>query len=111
MLAHGVPLILAGDEVGNSQDGNNNAYCQDNEIGWVRLVGPRPRRRRYDRAASRSSPSCARRFPQLRPRHWLEGRRADGTFGVSWLTPQATEMSEQDWNFPDGRFLSYVLGR
>ena len=35
LLAQGVPLMLAGDEVGNSQGGNNNAYCQDNEIGWV----------------------------------------------------------------------------
>ena len=35
LLAQGVPLILAGDEVGNTQSGNNNAYCQDNEIGWV----------------------------------------------------------------------------
>jgi isoamylase len=35
MLAHGVPLLLAGDEIGNSQNGNNNAYCQDNEVGWV----------------------------------------------------------------------------
>ena len=39
LLAQGVPLILAGDEVGNSQDGNNNAYCQDNEIGWVEWSG------------------------------------------------------------------------
>ena len=39
LLAQGVPLILAGDEVGNSQGGNNNAYCQDNEIGWVNWSG------------------------------------------------------------------------
>ena len=39
MLAQGVPLMLAGDEVGNSQNGNNNAYCQDNEIGWVDWAG------------------------------------------------------------------------
>ena len=39
LLAQGVPLILAGDEVGNSQGGNNNAYCQDNEIGWVDWSG------------------------------------------------------------------------
>ena len=39
MLAQGVPLLLAGDEVGNSQSGNNNAYCQDNEIGWVDWSG------------------------------------------------------------------------
>ena len=50
-----------------------------------------------------------RRFPQLRSRHWVEGRHPDGTFGASWLTPQGTEMTEQDWNFPEGRFLSYVL--
>jgi len=51
-----------------------------------------------------------RRFPQLRPRHWVEGRREDGSFGVLWLTPHANEMTEQDWNFPEGRFLAYVLG-
>ena len=49
-------------------------------------------------------------FPQLRPRHWVEGRRADGSYGVLWLTPKATEMTPEDWNFPEGRFLSYVLG-
>ncbi len=58
MLAQGVPLLLAGDEVGNSQSGNNNAYCQDNEIGWVDWSGARPRRRRHDRAWSRSSPTA-----------------------------------------------------
>jgi glycogen operon protein len=50
-----------------------------------------------------------RRFTQLRPRRWVEGRRPDSSFGVLWLTPQATEMTEQDWNFPEGRFLSYML--
>ncbi len=41
---------------------------------------------------------------------WLEGRRPDGSYDVLWLTPDANEMTEQDWNFPNGRFLSYVLG-
>ena len=110
MLAQGVPLLLAGDEVGNSQNGNNNAYCQDNPIGWVDWSGARPRGRGHDRAAWRSSPNCAGAFPSCAPRRWVEGRRADGSFGVLWLTPHATEMTEQDWNFPEGRFLSYVLG-
>ena len=39
-----------------------------------------------------------------------DGRRADGSYGVLWLTPSADEMKEQDWNFPEGRFLAYVLG-
>jgi len=51
-----------------------------------------------------------RRFPQIRNHRWLEGRRADGSFGVLWLTPAAEEMKEADWKFPDGRFLAYVLG-
>jgi isoamylase len=109
MLAQGVPLLLAGDEVGNSQNGNNNAYCQDNPVGWVDwsglgLDGEDMTALLADLTALR------RRFSQLRPRRWVQGRRPDGSFGVLWLTPHATEMTEQDWNFPEGRFLSYVLG-
>ena len=109
MLAQGIPLLLAGDEVGNSQGGNNNAYCQDNEIGWLDWSG-------LDHDGADLIALLAllndlrRRFPQLRPRRWVEGRRADGSYGVLWLTPKGTEMTEADWNFPEGRFLSYVLG-
>jgi len=51
-----------------------------------------------------------RRFSQIRARRWLDGRRADGSYGVLWLTPAAEEMKVQDWNFPNGQFLAYVLG-
>jgi isoamylase len=108
MLAHGVPLLLAGDEVGNSQSGNNNAYCQDNPTGWVDWAA-------LGRGADDMTDFIAqltdlrRRFPQLRPRRWMQGRRPDGSFDVLWLTPEAGEMTEADWNFPEGRFLSYVL--
>ncbi len=50
-----------------------------------------------------------RDFPQLRPRRWLDGQKADGSYDVKWLTPQATEMTEADWNLPHARFLAYVL--
>jgi glycogen operon protein len=40
----------------------------------------------------------------------VQGKKSDGSFGVLWLTPKATEMMEPDWNFPEGRFLAYVLG-
>jgi glycogen operon protein len=108
LLAQGVPLLLAGDEVGNSSKGNNNPYCQDNEIGWVDWshlghdgedLGPQVAR----------LIELRRQYPQLRQRRWLKGRRTDGSFDVLWLTPAASEMTEQDWNFPDGRFLAYVL--
>jgi isoamylase len=109
MLAQGVPLMLAGDEVGNTQSGNNNAYCQDNEIGWVGWDA-------LGRAGEDLTDfighltEVRRQFPQLRSQRWLDGRRADGTYGVLWLTPQAEDMTEPDWNFPEGRFLAYVLG-
>ncbi len=107
-LAQGVPLLLAGDEVGNSQNGNNNAYCQDNSVGWVdwsALGNPGE-----DLSALVADlTALRRRFGQLRPRRWVDGRRTDGSFGVLWLTPKATEMAEDDWKFPEGRFLSYVL--
>jgi isoamylase len=107
LLAQGVPLVLAGDEVGNSQGGNNNAYCQDNEIGWVD----------WSRLGCKGEDMTAligqlaqmrRRFPQLQGRRWLNrqpGERRD----VLWLTPSATEMTDEDWKFPNGQFLSYVL--
>ena len=109
MLAQGTPLMLAGDEVGNSQSGNNNAYCQDNEIGWVG----------WDNLGKEGDDltdfighltELRRRFGQIRCQRWLDGRRADGSYGVLWLTPAAEEMTESDWNFPEGRFLAYVLG-
>jgi glycogen operon protein len=107
ILAHGVPLLLAGDEVGNSQGGNNNAYCQDNPTGWVDWSAMGGEDDMVALVAQLTA--LRRRFPQLRPAQWLDGRRADGSWDVLWLTPQATEMTEQDWNFAGARFLSFVL--
>ena len=109
LLAHGVPLILAGDEAGNSQNGNNNAYCHNNDIGWVKWSGLGREGEDMTGLVAQLT-DIRRRYPQLRPRHWVDGRRPDGSFGVLWLTPQAHEMTEQDWKFPEGRFLAYVLG-
>jgi len=108
-LAQGVPLLLAGDEVGNSQAGNNNAYCQDNEIGWINWDGIGRKEHDLIEFIGRMT-EIRRRFPQIRAHRWLDGRRPDGSYGVLWLTPSAEEMKEADWNFPEGRFLAYVLG-
>ena len=108
LLAQGVPFLLAGDEVDNSQGGNNNAYCQDNEIGWIDWTGLD--REGLDLTGLIAQLTRLRRdYPQLRGSNWLQGRREDGTCDVSWLTPDATEMSAQDWNYPNARFLSYLL--
>jgi glycogen operon protein len=108
LLSQGVPLILAGDEVGNSQRGNNNAYCHDDPIGWVDWSGRNELRRDLTTFVGTLT-RLRKQYPQLRPRHWLEGQRTDGTHDVLWLTPGATEMNEEDWSFAEGRFLSYVL--
>ncbi|QUS38866.1 glycogen debranching enzyme GlgX [Tardiphaga alba] len=107
-LAQGVPLLLAGDEVGNTQGGNNNAYCQDNEIGWVSWDGLGDKDDDLTDFVGHMA-QMRKRFPQITSQKWLDGRHADGSFGVLWLTPSAEEMTETDWAFPDGRFLSYVL--
>jgi glycogen operon protein len=108
LLAQGVPLILAGDEVGNSQGGNNNAYCQDNEIGWVDWSGLGREHDDLTEFIGRLA-QLRKRFTQLRSRHWLDGKKPDGARDVLWLTPDAMEMTDEDWNFPEGRFLAYVL--
>jgi isoamylase len=111
LLAQGVPLLLSGDEAGNSQHGNNNAYCQDNEIGWIDWSGLGQEGEDMTALVAQLT-ELRRRFPQLRVRHWVKAWREDGASGVLWLTPQSTdtEMTEADWNFPESRFLSYVLG-
>ena len=75
LLAQGMPLMLAGDEVGNSQNGNNNAYCQDNETGWV---GWENLGKEGDDLTDfiGHMTELRRRFPQLRSQRWLDGRRA-----------------------------------
>ncbi len=109
MLAQGVPLLLAGDEVGNSQDGNNNAYCQDNQIGWVDwsnlgIAGEDL----TDYVAGLAE--LRHEFPQLQSSLWVEALTPEKPYGVLWLTPKAKPMTEADWNFVDARFLAYVLG-
>ncbi len=106
-LSQGIPLVLAGDEVGNSQDGNNNTYCQDNETGWVdwSKLGTEDDLTGFIGTLAQ----IRQQYPQVRQNRWLEGKRADGSHDVLWLTPEATEMSDEDWNFPDGKFLCYIL--
>jgi isoamylase len=109
LLAQGLPLILAGDEVGNTQNGNNNAYCQDNEIGWIGWEGLNREGDDLTDFVGHMA-ELRKRFAQIRSHHWLDGRRSDGSYGVLWLTPAAEDMKDQDWKFPEGRFLAYVLG-
>ena len=96
-LSNGVPMIVAGDERGRTQRGNNNAYCQDNEISWVDW---RPDDAWLDvYEITKTVLRLRREHPVLRQRHWFEGRPTivGGPKDIVWLHPTGREMVDEDW--------------
>jgi glycogen operon protein len=106
--SQGVPMLLAGDELGRTQDGNNNAYCQDSEVSWVDWAAA-------GKHADLLDLTCAlialrRDHPVFRRRRFFSGA-ADGDSGpgdITWLTPAAAEMTVADWR-SDARALAVLL--
>jgi glycogen operon protein len=105
MLSFGVPLLLGGDELGRTQGGNNNAYCQDNAINWFdwsTIDGDLL-------AFTRRLIAFRRAHPVFRRRRFLTG--AD-TAELGWFTPSGESMSLEDWADPDARCVAiYLDGR
>jgi len=97
-LSSGAPMLTAGDERGRTQGGNNNAYCQDNEVSWVDWRPDDAWLDVYDlvKAALR----LRREHPALRQRHHFAGSPTieGGPKDLAWLHPRGTEMTEQDWH-------------
>ena len=107
LLSQGVPMISGGDEIGRSQKGNNNAYCQDNELSWFdweNLDEPLLNLTRNLIALRRKHRIFARR-------RWFQGRPLHGTGvkDIAWFTPQAKEMSEEDWKAGFAKSLGVFL--
>ncbi|TNC14540.1 glycogen debranching protein GlgX [Methylobacterium terricola] len=110
LLSRGTPMLLAGDEFARSQKGNNNAYCQDNEISWIEWekIGEEER----DLAEFTQRLLILRKsLPMLSRGRFLTGAYdADlGVKDVSWLTPSGTEMNPENWNDGGARSLTVVL--
>jgi glycogen operon protein len=107
MLSQGVPMLLGGDEIGRTQRGNNNAYCQDNEISWFDWVhadeGLLHFTRRLIRLRHRHPVFCRRRWFQGRPIH------GSGVSDIGWFTPAGAQMSEEDWNAGFAKSLGVFL--
>ncbi|MET0741401.1 MAG: glycogen debranching protein GlgX [Candidatus Nanopelagicales bacterium] len=109
VLATGVPMVVAGDEMGRTQGGNNNAYCQDNEVSWVN----------WDLAAwqrdflsfTRALVAIRREHPVFRQRHFFDGRpmREGGPQDLSWFTPNGHEFDLAAWNDSDLRTIGVCL--
>ena len=106
-LSQGVPMLLGGDELGRSQDGNNNAYCQDNEISW------------YDwehvdkdlKAFTAKVIDLRAEHPVFRRRRWFQGRKIHGAdvTDIAWFTPAGEQMSEERWLQDHAKSLQVFL--
>jgi glycogen debranching enzyme len=105
LLSQGTPMLLAGDEIGNSQHGNNNAYCQDNSISWLD----------WPHADSDLSACVARLLalrraqPSLRMADWLRDQGAPDTLQAQWLAAGGEPLAGERWNDPNQRTLLILL--
>jgi glycogen operon protein len=98
ILSQGVPMICGGDEIGRTQRGNNNAYCQDSELSWISWDLTDTQRAFYEFTARLVS--YRRSNPVLRRQHFFFGRpiRGDAVKDIAWLDPSGREMSDRAWH-------------
>jgi isoamylase len=107
LLSQGVPMIRHGDEIGHTQHGNNNAYCQDNEVSWLD----------WEHADAGFLDFCAllagfrRQHPVFRRRRFFEGTPIFGTelSDIGWFRPDGSEMSPEDWQTGYAKALGVFL--
>ena len=105
-VAQGVPMLQAGDELGRTQSGNNNAYCQDNIMTW--LDWPNADDKLIDFASGLIA--LRRRLPQLHRKNWLTGSPDQrGQRDIAWWHPAGREMQDDDWNAVQPGMLCVVL--
>ncbi|WP_374204271.1 glycogen debranching protein GlgX [Streptomyces sp. HPF1205] len=113
LLATGVPMLVAGDEMGRTQGGNNNAYCQDNPVGWVdwSLLDDPSWAGLRDLAARLIA--LRRAHPVLRRGGFFSGLAAgaEGLRDVAWFAPSGREMTGEDWFAPSATLGMFLSGR
>ncbi len=106
-LSQGVPMLLGGDELGRTQLGNNNGYCQDNEISWYEWEKADDALLQFTRRLVR----LRHQHPVFCRRRWFQGRPIHGTAvsDIAWFTPAGQEMSEDDWQVGFAKSLGVFL--
>ncbi|RKH09553.1 glycogen debranching enzyme GlgX [Corallococcus praedator] len=109
-MSNGVPMIVAGDEMGRTQKGNNNAYCQDNELSWVDWNLDSTKQDML--AFTRKLIHFRHGQPVLQRRRFFQGEHLwDSEHkDLAWFRPDGTEMGPEDWQKPFVRSLAYLLG-
>ncbi len=109
LLSQGVPMIRMGDEFAHTQGGNNNAYCQDNEISWLDwdLTEPQQELLEFVQRVIK----FWRDQPVFKRRHFFQGREIRGTEAtdIQWLAPDGREMADRDWHAASARCLGLQL--
>jgi len=109
LLSQGVPMLLAGDEISRSQQGNNNAYCQDNELSWIDWELDDEERKLL--AFTQRVIALRRTHPVFRRRDFYKGHpvRGPGVKDIAWLRPEGGEMTDDEWNRHYARCLGVYL--
>jgi len=109
LLSQGVPMMYAGDAIGHTQMGNNNAYCQDNEISWINWSTQSQDRDLL--AFAQRMITLRKRHPVFRRKRFFQGRPIKGANvkDVLWLNPSGNEMSEEQWRDSSLRYLGMFL--
>ncbi|WP_435838915.1 glycogen debranching protein GlgX [Streptomyces abikoensis] len=111
LLSQGVPMLLHGDELGRTQHGNNNAYCQDNELTWMDWTDVTHASELLD--FTRKLITMRRDHPVFRRRRFFKGRTSDDTRtedkDIVWFTPAGREMTDTDWETGFARSLMVHL--
>jgi isoamylase len=106
-LSQGVPMLLSGDEIGKTQQGNNNAYCQDNEISWIDWL-----------KKDEDLLDFTKRVIQIRKEHpvfcrrgWFQGRpfKGKGLEDIAWFLPEGDDMTEKNWAVDFAKSLAIFL--
>lgn len=106
-LSQGVPMLLAGDEIGRTQNGNNNAYCQDNETSWINWQNADQELLDFTKKLIHLS----KNHPVFCRRGWFQGYpiRGIGVEDIAWFLPDGAEMSEEHWNHDYAKSLAVYL--
>ena len=109
MFSQGVRMLLGGDEIGRTQFGNNNAYCQDNEVSWVDW--DIDEQKHELQAFVRELIAIFKGNPVLRRRDFLTGDPPPGSQekDVTWIRPDGEEMKEDDWSDAENRTIGMLL--
>ncbi|MGR8007452.1 glycogen debranching protein GlgX [Streptomyces hypolithicus] len=112
MLSQGVPMLSHGDEFARTQGGNNNAYCQDNEVSWVNWPEKDDEEGTLH-AFTRAMVWLRRDHPVFRRRRFFHGRPVEGTHDdlsdIAWFTPDGATMAQRDWQAAHAKALTVFL--